>query len=447
MNTDQFAVVSSIYTLGGLLGAFLAGYLSGKMGRKQVMLILTSFFILGPIIGAPAENIPALIFSRLISGLGAGGAVVVAPIYISEISPPEYKGIFGSVTQIMICFGIFVAQLLGYFLSRGNLWRIILAVPGVIGISQLLGTAMILESSKWLAEQNKAQQAKETLQKMRGSSYRCDREIESWNTHESPEDAGKSESSSLLSCSSVSDYILTAEEESLLASPSQNSSKRTETYTVGLVQAFVDPHYRPAIIAVVAVMATQQLTGINSIVMYSVSTLSTLLPTTAALLTVFISVFNIIVTTVCAPLADLFGRKACLLASVAGMGINALLLAAGMSFGIKPLAAVASLLFVGSFAVGLGPIPFILASELVGPEAVGAAQSWALASNWIATFVVSQFFPILNQAMGERGRVYVVFTAFALILGSFIAWWVPETKGKQDVDEVWGRKESRERLE
>ena len=241
--------------------------------------------------------------------------------------------------------------------------------------------------------------------------------------------------------------IRIAEEESLLAPHSGNYNSKNPTKGVSIIKAMTDPLHRPAVIAVMAAMATQQLTGINSIIMYSVSTLSSILPTTAALLTVFISVLNIIVTTACAPLSDVFGRKTCILASAAGMGLSSLLLAAGMGNGIKALAAIASLLFVASFAVGLGPVPFTLASELVDQEAVGATQSWAMASNWIATFIVSQFFPILNKAMGEKGRVYFVFAGLALVLGLFIAWWVPESKGKKNADEVWGRKDSRERLE
>ena len=194
-------------------------------------------------------------------------------------------------------------------------------------------------------------------------------------------------------------------------------------------------------------MAAQQLTGINSIVMYSVSLLSALLPTTAALLTVMVSALNVVMTTACAPLSDKIGRKTCILLSIAGMGISSLLLFSGIFWGVKPLAAAATLTFVGSFAVGLGPVPFILANELVGPEAVGATQSWALAANWIATFLVSQFFPIINEALGGRGKVYILFAAFAGAFGAFIAWWVPETKGKRGADEVWGRKEARERVE
>ena len=194
-------------------------------------------------------------------------------------------------------------------------------------------------------------------------------------------------------------------------------------------------------------MVAQQLTGINSIVMYSVSLLSALLPTKAALLTVAVSALNLVVTTLCAPLPDKIGRKTCILLSIAGMGSSSILLAVGIGQGISLLAALATLLFVASFALGLGPVPFIIANELVGPEAVGATQSWALAANWIATFLVSQFFPILNRAMGQRGRIYYLFAGLALALGAFIAWWVPETRGKSGADEVWGRKEARERVE
>jgi len=194
-------------------------------------------------------------------------------------------------------------------------------------------------------------------------------------------------------------------------------------------------------------MGAQQLTGINSIVMYSVSLLSALLPTTAALITVAVSALNLFTTTLCAPLSDKIGRKTCILLSIAGTGASAILLAVGLGEGVKILAAIATLLFVASFAVGLGPVPFILANELVGPEAVGATQSWALAANWIATFLVSQFFPILNKAMGERGRVYYIFAGVALVFGGFIAWWLPETKGKRGAEEVWGRREARERVE
>lgn len=207
---------------------------------------------------------------------------------------------------------------------------------------------------------------------------------------------------------------------------------------IGIFNVIVHPNHYKAIIAVASVMLAQQLCGINSVIMYSVSFLSLLLPTTAGLINVGISVLNFVVTIAGAPLSDRLGRKTCLLLSIVGMGTNALLLAFSIRFNLEVLTVTATLLFVASFGIGLGPVPFTLSSELVGPEAVGATQSWALAANWVATFLVAQFFPILNHVL-DRGRVFFVFAALALVFGAFIFWFVPETRGKKDADEVWGR--------
>src|SRR2546423_636100 len=112
--------------------------------------------------------------------------------------------------------------------------------------------------------------------------------------------------------------------------------------------------------------------------MYGVTLLADLLESNSALLNLLVSAVNIIVTISAAPMVDKLGRKTCLLGSMTGMGLSSLLLAIGILNHVKVLSAVAVLLFVASFGGGLGPIPFILASELVGPEAVGATQSWAL---------------------------------------------------------------------
>lgn len=173
--------------------------------------------------------------------------------------------------------------------------------------------------------------------------------------------------------------------------------------------------------------------------MYSVFILSALLPTQSALLTVIVSTINLVTTIACAPLADRIGRRTCLLLSIAGMGTNAALLALSMQFSLPLLSGLATILFVASFALGLGPIPFILASELLPPPAVAAAQSCALASNWIATFLVAQFFPVLDAYLHHLGRVFYVFAALAGGFFVFVFFLVPESRGKKDADEVWGR--------
>ncbi|RHZ45432.1 putative MFS glucose transporter [Aspergillus thermomutatus] len=422
MNPSQFGLVSSIYTLGGLLGALLAGPVSTKHGRLFALRATTIFFILGPVAETFAPNLLTLSVGRLLSGVGAGAAIVVGPIYISEIAPPNAKGFFGAFTQIMTNVGILFTQTLGYFLSKGDQWRAILAVAWLLGLSELLGLFFVPESPTWLAEHQQANLARQVLQRIRGKNADIEEEIEGWRSSDRP---------------------TVPEEESLLTPPSGNLPPKQPPVTI--LQAVTDPYYRPAIVAVIGVMVAQQFTGINSIIMYSVSLLQGLLPTAAALLTVMISAINLVITLACSPLPDKIGRKTCLLLSISGMGCNSVLLALGIYFNQKILSAIAALLFVASFAVGLGPVPFILASELVGPEAVGATQSWALAANWTATFIVAQFFPVLNDALGGRGKIYWIFAVLACLLGGFIYGWVPETKGKANADEVWGREDSRRR--
>ena len=192
MNTDQFAVVSSMYTLGGLLGALAAGPLCNKYGRLLTMRLTTIFFVIGPIFESAAPSISLLAFGRVLSGIGAGSSLVVVPIYISEVSPPKEKGLFGAATQIMVNAGIVIAQVLGYFLSKGSMWRIILAVAGGIGIFQLLALSMVPESPKWLAEHRNPQHARHILRRMRGQKVDLDEEVKAWNVDSSQEDIGKS---------------------------------------------------------------------------------------------------------------------------------------------------------------------------------------------------------------------------------------------------------------
>lgn len=348
---------------------------------------------------------------RFISGIGAGAATVVCPIYISEISPADKRGLLGAFTQVMINVGILIAQVLGFFLSRDNLWRIILIVASMIALIEFLGLLVAPETPEWLAKEHQTELARRVLQNIRGPNVDIDDETKEWD-------------------------LSGEEEESLLAS---NPTPRKEALTnIHFFDVARIPKYRRAVIAVVAVMITQQLCGINSVVMYSVSILGSIIPGAAALVTVIVSAINVIATLACAPLADKIGRKTCLLLSIAGMGFSSVLLAIALANNIPTLSVVSTLTFVASFGVGLGPVPFILASELVGPEAVGATQSWALAGNWIATFCVAQFFPIINSAL-PRGRVYWIFAAVALVFGGFIAWWVPESKGVKSADEVWER--------
>ncbi|WPH02678.1 putative metabolite transport protein [Acrodontium crateriforme] len=442
MNPTQFGLITSFFTLGGLFGALSAGPITTAYGRLRSMELASLFASLGPIFEALAPNIGAMAIGRLISGLGAGAATVIVPIYISEIAPPGKKGFFGSFTQVMTNFGILIAQVLGLFLSRGQLWRVILGVGGAIALVQMAGLWLGgQESPRWMVEQDKPSRAKKILRLIRGPHADIEDEISAWGISEDGARDLDDEEEALLANEDRLQNSHPAEDGNAVdsntnaAQPKKDSSRKPSP---GFFAVLRDPNHRPAVLAVAMIMIAQQFTGINSIVMYGVSLLSSLLAANSALLNVFVALLNVIVTTTAAPLIDIIGRKLCLLISIGGMGTSSLLLAFGIIHSLPILSAVAVLAFVASFGLGLGPVPFLLASELAAPEAVGVTQSWALAANWIATFVVAQFFPVLNAAMG-KGNVYFLFAGMAALFGCLVAWRVPETKGKNSVDEIWGR--------
>ncbi|KAI1434220.1 general substrate transporter [Xylaria sp. CBS 124048] len=433
MNDAQFAVVSSMFTVGGLFGALAGGPLSSARGRVFAMRVTGLFFVAGSALLSLGFSITILSLGRVLSGVGAGAATVIVPIYISEVAPPRERGTFGAMTQVSVNVGILATQTLGYFLSHGSAWRWIFSIGIIIASLHLLGLLVVPESPAWLATNKSVAQAKRTLQRIRGKNYDIEEESAIWDSDVAlPEEQGLlDEPPNTLSISGPR-----------RGSTSSKASAKSQGH-LGFFEVVKDVQYRPALIAAVGVMCAQQLCGINSIIMYSVSLLKDLLPISSGLLTILISATNLFMTIACSPLPDKLGRKACLLLSIVGQGTSALALAVSILFGGKILSAVAVLFFVAFFAVGLGPVPFMLASEMVGPEAVGAVQSCCLGANYIATFLVAQFFPIVNNALNERlggaGWVYFIFTGLAALCGLFVLWRVPETKGKRNADEVWGR--------
>lgn len=438
MDVSAFAAVSSVFTIGGLFGALGAGPVTSKNGRWLSIQITAVTFVLGAAIEALAPAAWVLGLGRFVSGLGSGASTVIVPLYISEIAPPAERGFFGAFTQISCNTGILTAQVLGFFLSHGAAWRWILGISGLLAGVQGLLTFLVPESPAWTASvRGDVAAGRRILQRIRGPRFDIDDEVVAWGAGAAKAGAAGDDD---------------GEEQGLLApaggpAPADAGLAPVageEVQHIGVLQALRDPLYRPAMIVVMGIMFAQQLCGINSIVMYSVELLNGLLPLSSILLTILVSAVNLVMTAVCSPLPDKWGRKTCLLVSIVGQGASSLALAVSILAGFKIVSALSVAFFVGFFAVGLGPVPFILASELVGQEAVGATQSWCLATNYTATFLVAQFFPIVNRELngwlgGRGGWVYFLFAGFAAVFTLFISTRVPETKGKKDADEVWGR--------
>lgn len=149
-------------------------------------------------------------------------------------------------------------------------------------------------------------------------------------------------------------------------------------------------------------------------IFYSTSILADLLPDLSAWISVGISVVNLIVTLLAANLIDRTGRRNLLLFSLTGMCVASLALALGINHNLKALSAVAATMIIASFALGLGPIPFLLISEYFEVDVVGLAQSTGLSINWVATFCIGLFFPLMRRQLG--GSSFFVFSAIAALV-------------------------------
>lgn len=360
MTPHDIGAVTGAFAIGGLFGATFAGTIANKIGRKRTSLINAAILALGSLIISLSTSVALMSIGRIIAGLGAGSAIVVGPLYLSEIAPPDIRGTLGFVSQISINVGILIAQVAGFFMSHENQWRVILGLGVVLGLVNAVCLIPCAESSQ------------------RGSG--------------GPED----------------EYRPLPHGNADTVGPNKPMSVREFTSNKAL---------RPALVTVVGIMAIQQLSGINAIIFFGVEFLQRAVPQYSKLINVFISIVNLVVTTLVAPQVDKHGRRALLLTSIGGMTTSALILVIfmGVVFNVPTISAICAITFVVSFAIGLGPIPFLIISELVPANAAGAAQSLGTTANWLSAFFVGYLFPVLEAEMGASVFIIFFFTGLAAL--------------------------------
>ena len=270
------------------------------------------------------------------------------------------------------------------------------------------------ESPKWLFRRGDIQGARSVANRLRGGDpLLVEDEVRGWSSYGGPN--------------------ANPEQDGLL-SPGTNGD-RFQT-TISLLDYVKNSHYHKSLIVVSAIMLGQQFCGINSIIFYGVKTIRKILPDYAVVINCLISLGNAVITFTAAPLIDRLGRIPCLLLSVSIMGASSILMAVGILQTISVISVIATFSYVGSYAIGLGPIPFLMVPEVTQVEARGAAQSYGTTVNWISTFLVGYLFPILDSYIG--GYVYFIFAIICGLFATFIHNQVPETKGHKSYEEVWG---------
>lgn len=400
----QFGVVTAVFSIGGLLGSFFAGPLADLVGRKKASLFASVLGLLGSLVLFASNTYAGMVIGRIIVGLSSGIYVVITSLFIGEICPLELKGAFGSMNQLSINSGILLTQTLALKWADTYNWRWLMFAAGVTSVITFSLWFFVDESPRWLVTKGHVPAAIKSLEKLRGGKRELARqEIQTWED----ELAGNDDAPDA--------YISTKP-------PSPWEYVKNSIYS------------KPRT-AIAVILIGQQLCGINSIVLYGVKVISQLLPDNAIQINFAISILNVVMTFVASLIIDRLGRKPLLMGSTTLMGIAALAISIGIKSSMSFLLVSSTLIYVASFALGLGPIPLLIIGELSAPTDIATAQSFGTVCNWFGTFVIAFAFPILHDILG--GCVYTIFTFVALAFVSWVYKHVPETKGKGSYEHLW----------
>lgn len=383
-------VVSSVL-FGALLGSLLGGRLADTLGRRKLLIITALVFVFGTLGSALAAGYWTLVFCRMIVGVAIGVASFVAPLYISEIAPPRFRGMLVSLNQLAITVGIVLAYLIDAYYADAKAWRWMLGIGVVPAVILLLGMLVLPRSPRWMVLKGFNREAKHVLQRLR-EGRNVDKEM-------------------------------AAIENSI-------ENKKTDW------RVLLAPWLLPAIVIAFGLAFFQQVTGINTIIYYSpkIFQYAGFHAASAAIkVSLIIGVVNVVFTIIALPIIDLWGRRPLLLCGLVGMGVSLCVLGYAFYIGdfggmLKWMALGSMILFIASFAMSLGPIMWLVIAEIFPLEVRGLASSVAVAASWGFNMLVAQLFPSMLSGLGTSVTFYV-FTAFCVVAWLFVFFVVPETKG------------------
>jgi MFS transporter, SP family, galactose:H+ symporter len=406
-------LVASAVLAGAAPAAGFSGALVDRFGRKRLVIAVSILFFIASLATALAPTIAWLIAGRILVGVAIGICSYVGPLYISEIAPAERRGALVSLNQLLITVGILVSYLVDYLLAGGEHWRWMFAAAALPAAMLGVGMVFMPESPRWLVLQGRYAEAKEILLRVRSGERAVNEEL------------GIVES-------------VTIEKETA------KTDNRWST--------ILDPRYRTAVILGIGLAIFQQVTGINTIIYYAPTIFQLAGFGSAAqsiLATAGVGAVNVLMTVVSLRLLDRVGRRPLLLTGIAGMIVSLGILGfvfhfRNQSVAFAWMAVVSVMLYVGSFAISLGPIFWLLISEIYPLQVRGAAMGVATMANWGSNLIVALTFLTLVQQMGPANAFWL----YGLIsIGSFVFSYrlVPETKGRT-LEEISERMERRGRV-
>jgi sugar porter (SP) family MFS transporter len=402
---DQQAIVGSLL-IGAVVGAIAAGYLADAISRKWTKFCGGCVYVLGALGSAFAPDVWTLIGARFVLGVAVGAASFVSPLYISELAPKKLRGGMVSLNQLMITLGIAISYLVNYLLrDASSNWRWMLGLGAVPGLMLALGMIFVPHTPRWLVEEQRDEEAEQVLQRARG------------------------------------------EDEDIAEELDEIKEVSTEE---GSVRDLLARSARPLLVVGLGLAILQQLIGVNTVIYYAPTILTNAgVGASSALAgTVFIGLTNVVFTIVAILLIDKLGRRVFLFSGTAFaiVGLTGL----GVYFASKTLqndygwVALASLLvFIAGFAVGLGPVFWLMISEIYPLKIRSPAMSAATVANWASNFLVSFTFLTLAGAISREG-VFWLYAGIGVVAILFFAKFVPETKDKslEEIEQELGAEDA-----
>lgn len=404
-NSDAASWFGSVVTLGAMFGCPAAGWLVERVGRKMTLLVTSLPFLFGWIAISFGNSLSVLHFGRVLTGFASGMVCVVSPLYIAETSTKDLRGMLGSGVQLFITIGILMVYVFGNVVS----WRALAFIGAVFPVVATIFTLRVPETPRYLLNTNQKNEALRSLLWLRGTTAIAEEE-----------------------CRDMEENTDAADEKI-----SWSEFRKPELL-------------RPLIVSVM-VMIFQQLSGINVVMFYSVSICQSAgFSHASGFASVAIAAVQVVGTIVACFLMDRAGRRYLLIFAGFGMAVSCFMLggyyhasvqtallsesvsstsASVTSSGLSWLALFSLMVYIMAFALGWGPIPMLLMSEIFPARARGAASAIASLTNWMFAFLVTKEFASLQNLLGMDGT-FIFFGSCCFVAAIYVYRCVPETKGK-----------------
>jgi len=407
--------------LGCFVGAIAAGWLSREYGRKTSLILSAALFTVSAWGSGLPEFLPQsvslLVIFRLVGGLGIGIASMNAPMYIAELSPAASRGRMVTLYQMAIVLGFFLVFLATYFIGQGQTetyntetgWRWMFWSELIPCILFLLLLFIVPRSPRWLVLKGRDSEAKEVLTTIHGAG------IAAKEMHDIRES-------------------LKGEEGGLPISAVFRSA------------------VLPIVLIGTALSCLQQFTGINAVLYYGADIFEKALgfgQEDVLAQQILLAGVNVAFTVLAMLTVDKWGRKPLIIVGCAGMMAGFLMLGITlMSNQVGLLSLIGILTFIASFAMSMGPVVWVLLSEMFPNSIRSIAMSVAVAGQWLSNYIVSQSFPVVaesqmnNSAPWNGALPYFLFVGFIVII-IWLTWrFIPETRGEslENIEANWEEK-------